>query len=226
MRAIYDKYGDYGLKEGIVSEGKRTGGGYFLRVSPEVIFDRIFNSTDPWSEQPNLDGSDFRGSMFGDGFKGMNQKAAPKPHDVVVTLNCTLEEFYVGCCKAFSYSVDEVQHDGNTVVKCTKESTVQVDPGFGEHTTLTFKGKGNQCPKQANSNLVIKFKQVENKHFKRSGDDLILTVPVSFADCLNFKPVTVRTLDGRCLTQCFDELVSPQTVRCISGEGMPQSQPK
>lgn len=207
-------------------DGKRTGGGYFLRVQPEVVFDKIFNSIDPWAEQPNLNGSDFRGSMFGDGFKGLNQKPAPKPQDVVVTLDCSLEEFYVGSTKAFSYVVDEVQHDGNTVCKINKQSSVQVDPGMGEHTTLTFKGKGNQCPKQANSNLVIKFKQIENKHFRRSGDDLILTVPISFADALNFKPVQVRTLDGRSLTQCFDELVSPQTVRAIAGEGMPKSNPE
>jgi hypothetical protein len=43
-----------------------------MRVQPEAIFDKIFNSTDPWAEQPNLNGSDFRGSMFGDGFKGLS----------------------------------------------------------------------------------------------------------------------------------------------------------
>lgn len=163
--------------------------------------------------------------MLGDGFKGLNQKAALKTHDVVVTLHCTLEEFYVGSIKKFEYMVDEVQHDGNTVLKVKKNSSVQVDPGFSEQTVLTFKGKGNQFPKLANSNLVIKFAQVENKHFRRNGDDLILTLSVSFVDCLNFKPVTVRTLDGRSLTQCFDELVSPQTVRVIKGEGMPLSKP-
>jgi DnaJ-class molecular chaperone len=31
----------------------------------------------------------------------------------------------------------------------------------------------------------------------------------------------VKTLDGRSLTLGFDELISPQTVRCIEGEGMP-----
>lgn len=42
---------------------------------------------------------------------------------------------------------------------------------------------------------------------------------------MNFKPVQIRTLDGRHLTACFDELISPQTVRVISGEGMPRAQP-
>ena len=120
--------------------------------------------------------------------------------------------------------IDEVQHDGLTVAKKQKSKTVQVDPGFSEKTVLTFRGMGNQVPKQNPSNLVIKFTQSQNKHFRRSGDDLILTWSITFEDVLNFKPVQVKTLDGRHLTACFDELISPQTVRVIEGEGMPCAQ--
>jgi len=68
LRGIYDKYGEFGLKEGVMEAGERIGGGYFLRCAPEAVFDKIFNATDPWAEQAALDGSDIRGSMFGDGF--------------------------------------------------------------------------------------------------------------------------------------------------------------
>ena len=54
--------------------GNRVGGGYFLRVQPESIFDKVFNAVDPWADKPNLDGTDFRGSMFADGFNGLGQK--------------------------------------------------------------------------------------------------------------------------------------------------------
>lgn len=37
------------------------------------------------------------------------------------------------------------------------------------------------------------------------------------------EPVKLTTLDGRTLSVCFDELVSPQTLRVISGEGMPKA---
>jgi DnaJ-class molecular chaperone len=50
LRAIYDKFGEYGLKEGVMISGKRVGGGYFLRVSPESIFDRIFSAINPWED--------------------------------------------------------------------------------------------------------------------------------------------------------------------------------
>ena len=71
LRAIYDKYGDYGLKEGITDKsGKRIGGGYFLKENPETVYDRVFTTTDPWEDVPNMDGSDLQGSMFSDAFRG------------------------------------------------------------------------------------------------------------------------------------------------------------
>jgi len=102
---------------------------------------------------------------------------------------------------------------------------VQVDSGFNSDTVLTFKGMGNQCPKHESSNLVIKFCEHEHKQFRRSGENLILTHAISFEDVLMAKPVCVRTLDGRNLTLAFDEFISPQTVRCVTGEGMPRSNP-
>ena len=39
-KAIYDIYGEYGLKEGCVTpEGKRIGGGYFMRMDAERYFE-------------------------------------------------------------------------------------------------------------------------------------------------------------------------------------------
>ena len=39
-KAIYDIHGEYGLKEGCVTpEGKRIGGGYFMRMDAERYFE-------------------------------------------------------------------------------------------------------------------------------------------------------------------------------------------
>ena len=98
---------------------------------------------------------------------------------------------------------------------------VQVDPGFSNKTVLTFRGEGHQAPKQPNGNLVVLFKEKKHQNFCRSGDNLIYTHKCSLEEALQAAPVRVRLPDGRCFTQCFDEMVSPQTVRCIAGEGMP-----
>lgn len=126
-----------------------------------------------------MDGADARSSMFADGFGGLQQPRPDQLGDVEVTLECSLEEFYSGCCKSFSYEIDEVQHDGKTVCKKACRKMIQVDPGFSDSTVLTFKGLGNQAPKMENSNLVVKFSQTENKNFRRSGDNLILTLKIS-----------------------------------------------
>lgn len=103
---------------------------------------------------------------------------------------------------------------------------MQVNPGYGVDTVLSFKSLGNQAPNQPASSLVIKFSQAHNDHFTRKGDDLILTQDVKFEDVLNNHPIRIQTLDGRRLTHCFDELINPQTMRLIAGEGMPLARPQ
>jgi hypothetical protein len=43
-----------------------------MKVAPEAIYDKIFTAVDPWQDQSDFDGTDNRGSMFADGFKGLN----------------------------------------------------------------------------------------------------------------------------------------------------------
>lgn len=165
-----------------------------------------------------------KGSLFGDGFRGAGNKGAPKPEDVHVTVECSLEEFYCGALKKISYCHYKVCHDGRSCVKVEKNRMVQVDPGFSSKTVLTFRGEGNQAPKQPNGSLVIMFKEKKHDHFCRSGSSLIYTHKCTLEEALECAPVRVQLPDGRCLTQCFDEVVSPQTVRCIAGEGMPSEE--
>lgn len=60
-KAIYDEYGEYGLKEGIQRpDGTKIGGGYFLKKSPENYFEDYFQNTDWISDKRENDGSDAR----------------------------------------------------------------------------------------------------------------------------------------------------------------------
>jgi len=90
-------------------------GGYFLKVAPEVVYDRIFNATNPWEEKDDFNGNDTRGSMFADSFRALNQPAPKAPNNAEVVVECPLEEFYNGAIKHVIYEIDEVQHDGRTV---------------------------------------------------------------------------------------------------------------
>lgn len=152
-------HGEFGLKEGFLdAEGKRHGGGYFQKENPEKLFDRVMKATDPWEDQRNLDGADMKGSMFGDAFGGQNRKLPDLPEDVVVTLQCSLQEFYNGAIKMAEYDVIEVQHDARTTKTVRRCQKVEVQPGFGESSELCFKNKGHEIPGKPATNLVIKFK--------------------------------------------------------------------
>ena len=97
-------YGEYGLKEGCVTpDGKKIGGGYFLKMEAENYFDTVLSNTDFISEPRALDGTDIVETAFGDGLGGLNAKKAPKPDDICITLECTLEELYCGAMKQVNY---------------------------------------------------------------------------------------------------------------------------
>jgi len=50
LKAIYDKYGEYGLKEGIIlPDGSKCGGGYFRQKSSNEIFEAEFSAVDPFA---------------------------------------------------------------------------------------------------------------------------------------------------------------------------------
>ena len=104
-KAIYDNYGSYGIKEGCVGpDGKKIGGGYFLRREPEKYFESVLGSTEFLLEPRAVDCSDVQQSIFGDAKGGLTEKKAPLPEDIVVTVGCTLEEFYNGSIKLVEYT--------------------------------------------------------------------------------------------------------------------------
>lgn len=143
-KAIYDIYGEYGLKEGCVTpQGDRIGGGYFLRREPEKYFEEILKTCDFLLEDRANDGSDVQQSIFADSFGGLNQSKQDKPADITITVDCTLEEFYNGSIKQIHYEREIVQHDAKTkkMEPCIQQ--IEVKPGFSESSELVFKKKGH-----------------------------------------------------------------------------------
>jgi DnaJ family protein B protein 4 len=72
LKGVFDKYGEFGLKNGVTDhEGKKMGGYIFLGNSEE-IFENFFNSYSPLEEDFNLDGSDMYPSFLRDAYGGLN----------------------------------------------------------------------------------------------------------------------------------------------------------
>lgn len=53
---------------------------------------------------------------------------------------------------------------------------------------------------------------------------MIYTHKISLEEALLSQPVKIKALDGRNIVTTIDEIITPQTVKLIEGEGMPISQ--
>lgn len=72
------------------------------------------------------------------------------------------------------------------------------------------------------ADLIVRIKEIKHPRFKRvNKDDLIYVHKITLVEALNSVPVSILTIDGRRLTITMDEIISPQTVRLVKGEGMP-----
>ena len=89
-KAIFDKYGEYGLKNGVTSnEGKQIKSYTYLGNSME-IFNHYFSTTHLNNDVYEMDGSDVFGSLNNDAMKGKNQRKPFPPKNVEVTVKCSL----------------------------------------------------------------------------------------------------------------------------------------
>lgn len=84
-----------------------TVGGYRFAGNSYEIFERYFGSTNIFNDQLDENGRDQYGSMFGDAYGGqVGLQKVTQPEDIVVTLDCTLHEFYNGCLKRIEFERD------------------------------------------------------------------------------------------------------------------------
>ena len=143
-KAIFDTYGEYGLKNGVTNhQGQKIGGYMFLNNSQE-IYDAFFLSTDPLRDCFEVDATDMYGSLMGDCHGGKHRKRPDEPADVELSLACSLYEFYNGSVKAVCYERDEIHPNGRTIAKTNEEIQVEIKPGYKENMIITFAGKGNE----------------------------------------------------------------------------------
>ena len=212
----------YGFQNNNVTVG--VIGGYRFGGNSYEIFDKVFGSMNPFSETLEDDGRDQYGSMFGDAFGGKNEQFLTAPAEITITLDCTLHELYNGCLKKVQYSRSILLHDGKTTRQQKEELQVEVKAGTSEATILSYVTKGNEAYGHKPSALVIRFKQIAHSNYRRKDNDLIYTQSITLEQALQSQPVKIKALDGRNIIATIDEIITPQTVKLIEGEGMPITQ--
>lgn len=222
-KKIYDIYGYEGLKNGILTQTGEIKGGYIYGGNAHEIFEKFMGVSNPFGlitdvKKNDEDWNSVYYSAYGGKIIPRKTKVAP----IRIDLECTLEELFLGTIKTLKYNRDKLNYDMRTTSLQKEKIEVEIYPGYKQNTIIIFPKMGNECAGEESSDLLVKIKEKEHKYFKRiNGKDLIYYKTLKLADALKSEPVKLKTLDGRILYIGIDEIISPQTVKIIKGEGMP-----
>eukprot|EP01018_Ginkgo_biloba_P029904 Gb_04555 [translate_table: standard] len=246
-RAIYDQYGEEGLKGQVPPPGaggpspfSNGGGPNVFRFNPrnaEDIFAEFFGNSNPFSM-----GSGFgmasgggRSTRFGDSmFSGFGPTesvfrtsfndgppAGPRKAPAVENkLPCTLEELYTGSTRKMKISRNIADFSGKTL-PVEEILTIEVKPGWKKGTKITFPEKGNEQPNVVPADVVFVIDEKPHDVYKRDGNDLIVTQKISLAEALTGYTVNLTTLDGRSLSIPITDVITPGYEKVVPKEGMP-----
>ncbi|KAK4782700.1 hypothetical protein SAY86_007074 [Trapa natans] len=243
-RAIYDQYGEEGLKGQVPppgAGGPGGGGATFFQTGdgPNVfrfnprdandIFAEFFGSSSPFGGMGGgMRGGGARsfGGIFGDDVFGsfaeprpMNQGPRKAPA-VENTLSCSLEELYKGTTKKLKITRQIADVSGKTM-PVEEILAIDIKPGWKKGTKLTFPEKGSEQPGMITSDLVFIIDEKPHGTFTREGNDLVVTQKISLAEALTGYTVQLTTLDGRSLTIPINNVIHPSYEEVVQREGMP-----
>jgi molecular chaperone DnaJ len=136
----------------------------------------------------NISMDDLMSGLFangGTGAAGIGQ-APRKGTDVEASTSLTFRQAVDGD------TVTLRRGDGSTV-------TTRVPAGVKDGQKIRLRGKGNPGP-SGNGDLILTVSVEPHKLFGRSGDDLTVTVPVTFAEAALGGQISVPTFDGSAVT--------------------------
>lgn len=227
-RNIYDIYGFEGLNNGIVDKNGKIIGGYKYLGNGHEIFEKFMGTVNPFALLPDEKISPEVTVAIRDAF-GKNKDSdkiedyKPKSIPIIdIDLECSLEELYNGCVKTVNYKKKAITYDLRNTEEKEASVDVEVFRGYDKDTVIPFKEMGNDAPGEKSSDLVIHIREKKHPCFKRvNKNDLVYTHQITLAQAINSEPVRLTTLDNRKISVSVDEIISPNTVLTVIGEGMP-----
>lgn len=214
-------------------------------TDPRELFARFFGGMDLNSMNDDEDDDDhpegmsspFSGFAFGPGGMRMGgggggvrspagRKTQPKkPEATVYPLALTLEELYTGCVKKIKITRNRLTApNSKTVNQSSKVIEIEVKPGYKEGTKMTFENEGDQDVQSGLiADVVVILKEKPHSQFRRSGNDVVVTVPITLTQALCGYKGSFTNLDGTTIdVDTSDGIISPDTNKKFYwGKGFP-----
>lgn len=237
-RAVYDRFGEEGVKNGFSAGGGAGAGacgrGFnFTPSAAEDVFRQFFGSSDPLEKmfgRPGFrfgfpgspDGGDCFGAGCGFHGRGQHQQRRRKGAAVVNPVRCTLEELYSGTTKKMKISKSQLDGFGKPI-PVSEILEIQIKPGWKQGTKITFEEKGDEADGLIPGDIVFVLEEKPHSAFSRRGDDLIFRHRVPLADALCGTTVEFTHLDGDPRRVQVAEPAAPGRKKLVRGDGMPNS---
>lgn len=166
-------------------------------------------------------GNAFRSQSFNVNSSPNNRKRQMQDPPIEHDLYVSLEEVDKGCTKKMKISRMAMGSDGNPR-KEEKVLNITVKPGWKAGTKITFQREGDQTPGKIPADIIFIIRDRPHPTFKREGSDIKYSAKISLKQALCGCTVKVPTLQGDNVTiNTSGEIIKPNTVKRISGKGLP-----
>lgn len=219
-RAVYDQFGEEGLKQGVPQGSGQAGAwtqGWTFHGDPHKVFYEFFGGDNPFQEFYDRADGDLSMGFGGLAGRGKKKQDPPIEQDLYVSL----EEVFFGCVKKVKISRRVMNEDGHTSSVRDKILTVEVKPGWPAGTAISFEREGDQGPNTVPADIVFVLRDKPHARFRREGPHLVHVAHIPLHAALAGCTLDVDTLDDRLIHVPIVEIVKPGYVKVVPGEGMP-----
>ena len=93
-------------------------------------------------------------------------------------------------------------------------------PGWKKGTKITFEGLGNERPGTYPADIIFVISEKGHPLFRRSGDDLELTLEIPLVQALTGCTISIPLLGGENMTLSIEDIIYPGYVHTIPDQGM------
>lgn len=143
-----------------------------------------------------------------------------KQPDTVVDVPLTLEELYTGTTKKIKISRNETRA-GGAIERVGNVQELTIKPGYKAGTKIRYHGLGRESPGKAPGDVVFVVQEKTHDRYIRVGNNLEMLQLISLSDALCGSTVTVNGIDGRPYRIDCADVITPETVKLVTGAGMP-----
>lgn len=182
-------------------------------------FGNSFGNMGGMGSMGNMGSMGGMGGMDMDGMPGgFSSRRESKAEIQVINLPISLEDLAKGGTKKF-----KLYRKGPLGSREEEIMQIDIKPGWKEGTKINFKNQGDYISPGHRKTIQYVIQEKPHPYFKRVGDDLICTLPITFKESLLGFNKTIQAVDGRKIPLSRSSPIQPSSENVYPGLGMPIS---